>query len=345
MPVMKVLLDHSCPFFLAHGGVQVQIEQTKAALEQVGVEVEYLRWWDDAQTGDVIHCIGRPDGTFVDLAQQKGIKVVAAELMGGLSIRPRIAHAIHRMAVRFVTRYLPQLISAKMGWSAFGKVDAFVSLTTWEARLLGYVFGVPTEKIQVIPNGVEQVFFDAIAEPRSEWLVCTSTVRDIKRTLELAEAATLARTPLWIIGRPYSEDDPYFLAFRRAIDKSNGIVRYEGPVSDRTKLAKIYRQARGFVLLSRYESLSLSALEAAAGECPLLLSDLPWARHSFGNQASYCPVTKSIPETARVLKKFYQEAPGIAPPPRPKTWLEVAADLKAVYQKVLREREESSTSR
>ena len=41
-----------------------------------------------------------------------------------------------------------------------------------------------------------------------------------------------------------------------------------------------YREARGFVLLSAMESLSLSALEAAACECPLFLSDLPWARSS-----------------------------------------------------------------
>lgn len=46
---MKVLFDHSFPFALAHGGFQIQIEQTKAALESLGVSVDYLRWWDDSQ--------------------------------------------------------------------------------------------------------------------------------------------------------------------------------------------------------------------------------------------------------------------------------------------------------
>ena len=56
---MKVLIDHQNPFLLMHGGLQIQIEQTKAALGAIGVEVEFLRWWDPAQraglrTGDLI---------------------------------------------------------------------------------------------------------------------------------------------------------------------------------------------------------------------------------------------------------------------------------------------------
>ena len=35
--VMKVLFDHPNPFLLAHGGFQVQIKQTKKALEELGI--------------------------------------------------------------------------------------------------------------------------------------------------------------------------------------------------------------------------------------------------------------------------------------------------------------------
>ena len=40
---MKVLFHHHTPFALAHGGLQIQIVQTRAALQKLGVEVEYLR--------------------------------------------------------------------------------------------------------------------------------------------------------------------------------------------------------------------------------------------------------------------------------------------------------------
>ena len=114
--------------------------------------------------------------------------------------------------------------------------------------------------------------------------------------------------------------------------------RYEGAVADRARLAGIYREARGFVLLSTMETRSLSAEEAAACECPLLLSDLPWARNTFGDTARFCPITKSREITAGVLREFYDAAPSLKPPPKPASWGEVARQFKAVYEKALNAR-------
>jgi glycosyltransferase involved in cell wall biosynthesis len=97
----------------------------------------------------------------------------------------------------------------------------------------------------------------------------------------------------------------------------------------------VYRQARGFVLLSAMESLSLSALEAAACECPLLLSRLSWATTYFRESACYCPITSSAARTAAFLRQFYDAAPGLKPPPKPLTWLEVGQQLKRIYETLL----------
>jgi glycosyltransferase involved in cell wall biosynthesis len=190
--------------------------------------------------------------------------------------------------------------------------------------------------VHVVPNGVENVFLESHPVERGPWLVCTATITARKRTVELAEAAVTAEVPVWIIGQPYSEQDPYVTRFRQLTERHPNFVRYEGGISDRSKLAAIYRQARGFVLLSDRESLSLSALEAAACGCPLLLSDLPWARCTFGADASYCPIG-SRPETARVLRRFYDAAPTLRPPPRPLGWLEVAEKFKALYAALLQQ--------
>ena len=112
-------------------------------------------------------------------------------------------------------------------------------------------------------------------------------------------------------------------------------LRYEGPIMDRAKLAQAYRESRGFTLLSACESLSLSALEAAACECPLLLSDLPWARTAFKDRTSYCPVTRSTRQTAQVLRRFYDAAPQLPIPPKPLSWMEVAKQVKALYETLL----------
>jgi glycosyltransferase involved in cell wall biosynthesis len=226
-------------------------------------------------------------------------------------------------------------MSHAFGWESYREADALIALTAWEKYLMEYKFGADAEKIFVVTNGVEDIFFQSPKVERGQWLVCTTTITERKRVLELAQAAVAAQTPLWIIGKAYADSDDYARKFFSFAKENLKIIRYEGGISDRAELAKIYRVARGFVLLSSMESLSLSALEAAACECPLLLSDLPWARSSFCNGARFCPVTDSISKTAAVLKEFYAAAPQLPAPPKPASWIDVARELKSVYEKVL----------
>ena len=193
------------------------------------------------------------------------------------------------------------------------------------------MFGAPTARTHVVPNGVEDAFLRAEPRARGSWLVCTATITERKRVLELAQAAVLAQTPVWILGKPYSNSDPYAVRFEQLAREQPRWIRFEGPVQDRARLAEIYREARGFVLLSTMESLSLSALEAAACECPLLLTDLPWARTVFGDGATYCPIG-STAQTAASLRQFHDQAPGLPPPPKPLSWREVAAQFKNLYE-------------
>ena len=83
------------------------------------------------------------------------------------------------------------------------------------------------------------------------------------------------------------------------------------------------------------ETRSLAAEEAAACECPLLLSDLPWARSTFENTATYCPVTPSLETSAAALRKFYDAAPTLPLPPKPPAWNEIGRQLKTIYERVL----------
>jgi len=204
------------------------------------------------------------------------------------------------------------------------------------------MFGTRSSNLHVVPNGVEEIFFknspSTIHHPKSPWLVCTATITERKRVLELAEAAVLSKTPVWIIGKPYTEKDPYYLRFLEVVSKSEGVLRYEGGISDRSQMAEIYKCARGFVLLSTMESLSLSALEAAAAGCPLLLSDLPWARCTFESNATYCPITNKTEATAQTLKSFHIQAPNLPIPSKPKTWNDVALQLKGIYEELLNEK-------
>jgi glycosyltransferase involved in cell wall biosynthesis len=331
---MKILFDHSNPFLLAHGGFQTQIEESKRALSDHGVDVEFLRWWDDRQTGDLIHFFGRPSGAYIDLAHQQGLRVVISELLTGLGSRSSTAIRFQTGIIHTIRRLLPYSFWSKMAWDAYAKADCCIALTNWEAELMQRVFGAPKDKVAIVTNGVTNEFLQSVELPRGEWLICTATITARKRVLETALAAVEAKTPLWIIGRPYSETEAYAQQFFAVARQNPDIIRYEGSIQDRSQLAQAYQKARGFVLLSLQESLSLSALEAAACGCPSLLSDLPWARKTFGKAVTYCPVT-GVLATAKALRNFYNKAPESGPPPRPASWREIGGRLKMLYEKVL----------
>lgn len=334
---MKVLTNCYLPFCLAHGGHSIQIRQTMAAVQGLGAVVEPMRWWDETQTGDLIHHFGRMSADQVRFAHKKNIKVVMAELLTGPGSRSLRQLRVQKFISRVLARIAPRSLIASFNWDSYRLADAFIANTSWEKHLMEYLFGADPQKVHVVPNGVEEVFFHSPPVPRGPWLVCAATLTERKRVLVLAEAAVTAQTPVWIIGRAYGEEDPYarkFLAFAKANPRW---VRFEGAITDRSELAKIYRSARGFVLLSTMETRSLSAEEAAACECPVLLSDLPWAHGTFPQGAQFCPVTNSITATAAVLRRFYDATPGLPCPPKPATWPEVGRQFLAVYEKVMRD--------
>jgi glycosyltransferase involved in cell wall biosynthesis len=332
---MKVLFDHNDPFLLMHGGFQVQIEQTMRCVAEAGVEVEHLRWWDADQRGDIIHYFGRPRVSYVEFAHKKGIKVVMSHLLTGLGSRAAWLRGLQKLVIRGSLAVLPAMVTNHFGWAAMRSVDSALLLTPWEAWLLKDIFGVAPEKVHVITNGVEDVFLECGVASRGPWLVCAAALTERKRVVELAEAAVQAKTPLWVIGAPYGKSDAYAERFLQLTKREPKLIRYEGGIQDRARLAQAYREARGVVLLSTMESLSLSAAEAAACHAPLLLSDLPWARTAYAGNVTYCPIG-SVAHTAAVLRKFYDTAPTLAPPPPPPRWGDLGSQFRAIYEGLLK---------
>ena len=329
---MRVLLDHQLPFALAHGGFQIQIEQTKEALAKIGLEADYLRFWDSSQKADVIHMFGRCSSGYIELARGKGIAVVMSDLLSETGSRSPMALFTQKSIMRVAQSVLPSRFLSRMGWDSFRTADAVIAGTPVEARLMVDLFGADESKIHVVPNGVEECFFaSASADLREEWLISTVTITPRKRAVELAQAAVAGKVKLRIIGKPYSEQDSYYCKFVKICRANPHYLDFSGPIADREELARAYRKARGFVLFSIFESLSLSALEAAAAGCPLLLTDSPWARTTFGEHAVYCPLAATVEEAGQILKNFSQNIATQPKPPPQLLWTEVAERLKAIY--------------
>lgn len=330
---MKILIDHHEPFFLAHGGLQVQIRQTVEALRRQKADVEFVRWWDEEQSGDLIHFFGRPPHGMIHTAKEKGVKFVFSELLTAQGSRSKAALAMQEHLSSLARAICPSVVADKAGWTSYAQADGIIALTHWEADLMKRLYGADPARTFVIGNGVEPVFFDRRSGKGASGLLTVGTITPRKRTLELAKACVAAGTPLRVVGKPYSENDEYFQEFLALVRRNPGLLVFEGPVEDREALSRLYAEAQGFVLLSNMESQSLAALEAAAGGLPLLLSDLPWARETFGKAASYIPVDASESDVAQALRMFLQSPPPI--PQNIRSWDDVAKDLMETYRRLL----------
>jgi len=315
--------------------MQTQVEQTQAALQSIGLEVEPLRWWDDSQKGDLIHNFGVAPLEHIEMARaHKNVPVVMTNLFSATCNRTNFRLRVQGWIVRMILK-LPfgEGIKRQLAWRSFNACAHNVVGLEAERRVLELVYAVPAEQISVVPLGLSEVFLKAQPGNRSgDYLVTVGTIREQKNCIPLAQLARRAQAPALFVGKPYSENDPYWSEFLKFVDGK--WVRHQPHVADPVAMIALLQQARGAVVMSQYENWCLVAHEAAACGLPLLLPPLKWARERFGTQAHY--FTGNLNRDAAVLREFYERCPSLpAPRIRLYSWTEVADRLKTVYERVL----------
>lgn len=330
---MKVLIDCHNPFALAHGGMQVQIEQTMVALHTLGVSAEPLRWWDDQQRGDILHQFGPTPVETIQLAHRQGMKVVMTLLLSQTCNRTQTQLWLRKLMIGGLQRF-PKLAGGggNSVWESCAACDHIIVGLEAERRVVIENYRIAPAKVSTVPLGLPETFLKVPPATREGgYLISVGTIAPVKRSLELARLARKAEVPVLFVGKPFEPDNAYWREFSALVD--GRWVRHQPHVSSEPELIQLFRAARGFVLMSRYENWSFVAHEAVACGLPLLLMDLPWSRERFGDQANYFPKPWSENSSAAALKAFHERAATL-PAPRIKlhSWLEVAQRLKQIYE-------------
>jgi glycosyltransferase involved in cell wall biosynthesis len=330
---MKVLFNCHLPFMLTHGGMQIQIEQTKAALDQIGVETAFLEWWNEGQRGDILHHVGAMPIPLIRLARDKGWKVVMTILLTQQCNRPHRELLWRKILIRTLM-LAPRPLRAGLPWTALRMCDRVIVGLEAERQVLERVYGMRSKSIAVVPLGLSDAFLGAGPGDRTEnHLICHGRIAPTKNCLELAQLALEARVPVLFVGKPHDANSEYWKQFRRFVD--NKFVKHLSHVENEAGMISQLQRARGFVLMSRFENWSLSAHEAAACGLPLLLPDQRWAHERFGGEASYIQ-GPGKPAAVAALRRFYEQCPAL-PPPRVRlySWREVAVALRDTYAQLL----------
>ncbi len=332
---MKVIFSYGVPFYLSHGGCQTLIEELARALKELGVDVEWERWWDDTQHGDILHVFCRPLIINVRLAQAKGMKVIMTDMLDQTASRSPLRKFIQRTAIRTAKTIVPGTMLTKLSWEAYQELDGIVFVMSHEKETAEYLFDARPRHVTIINHATSQRTIEEMAKPAAEgdYLISTATIAPRKNTVMLARAAKEAGVPMVFLGKPYSDTDPYFLEFKSLMDGK--LLRYPGFVSEQEKFHHT-RGARGFVLLSQFETGCIAIQEAAAAGLPLLLSDLTWA-HSYPASDHVKHVKLgSHGRIVEALRKFHGESHRLPHQTYPVlSWEGVAKKYLEFYRKAL----------
>ena len=148
------------------------------------------------------------------------------------------------------------------------------------------VAGAKRERIVVVPNGVDPLFFEARARegPRTPYLLAVGTFEARKNLPVLLDALRLLRRD----GR----DLALVVAGRQGWTQSLPLgdvaphVRLAGLVPDE-ELAALYAGAACFVIPSLCEGFGLTLAEAMAAGAPAVASDIPALREVGGETVRY----------------------------------------------------------
>jgi glycosyltransferase involved in cell wall biosynthesis len=338
---LKILFDTAgIPFHLAHGGAKTQILSTVDGLREIGVEVEFARWWDPGQTGDLIHTFGTPNRTYLAFARKKGTPVVNTTLFTGACNRPDWRLSLQGACISALMRApgIPPLgmVRSQFKWDSYKACARNIVGLEAEVEVLARCYGVDRRQIRVVPLGLAGPFLNAGPGTReADHLINTGTITERKGQLELARLAQDTGVPVCFVGKPYDRDDAYWKQFEAMIDGKT--VKHVSHTESVEEMIRLLQASRGFVLYSDRENWCLSAHEAAACGLPLLLPDQRWSRERFGASASYFS-PGNLRQNKEALRHFHEAAPSMeAPPIRHHSWKEVADSLLGIYGELLGE--------
>jgi glycosyltransferase involved in cell wall biosynthesis len=341
---MNVCIATYQSVMMLKGGPKTQLLQTKAELERLGVNITLFDSWNnfDKSKFDLVHLFGANIGTY-HLAKELhklGVPIVVSPIFFSL-------HS---------TRYLRGALTCdsllrnvfKGFWIDYGFLRdicqwarAVVPNTHNEARLLIEGIGIPSEKITVVPNGVEERFIHADKSLFIQTYGKENFILNVghigperKNVLTLITVLAELDRDAVIIGR--IEDTPSGRQCVVEAKKNPRILMLDSIPNDSPLLASAYAASDTFVLPSLFETPGIAALEAALAGSKIVITKHGGTVEYFGDHADYVD-----PKSPADIRRGIEHALGRTKSNdlrehihRMYLWSSVAKKTLSVYQQV-----------
>jgi len=274
-PVVRVVPYQ--PHCFAFGGFEIQMISALAAVQAQGYDVEKMDFWSKDDGFDILHIwgYGLAHWPAAYWARKSGKRVVMSALLPYPTFKCKVRSFISsRYGIGRAHKELLDL------------VDYVSVVNEQQAEMATRILGVPDSKVAVIPNVVDEKYFEpppGLTPPIAidRYILCTGNVCPRKNQLALSQACIAANVPLLIIGDVLLGEEAYGESLSLLIQEAPSItwIRKVEPGSD--VLIAAYQYCAAFALPSLNETQPISLLEASALKKPLLAADRPYAKQKY----------------------------------------------------------------
>ena len=345
---MRVCIVPEYPVSLMTGGLQVQANDTFKAIKRYApeVDVRLFNWSENKELADVYHFIGFPPymARVMELVKAAGRPYIITMLFGCPTSTLTLCLATMRRWMK------SEILRLRSRQDAILNASAIITITQTDARALRMIHGVSQDKIHVIPNGIDDAFFNATPEAWQKtfgdypFILTVGAIQPRKNQLLLLQAANRVKLPVVIIGDVLPGWDEYAtkVEAEHKINLAYGGRWLRGLTNENPLLPSAYAACRLFALLSSEETQPLSVLQAMAAKKPVLLLKAPYTSEPPFDKL---PKTEShnIELVALDLKKHFERG---VPTSLPEefNWKNIVSKLVAIYRQAI-EGAKSSTAK
>jgi glycosyltransferase involved in cell wall biosynthesis len=341
---MRVCLATYHSVMMLKGGPRTQILQMKRCLEELGVSVNLFDSRAELRKEeiDLIHLFGANLGTyhFAREVHKLGIPMVVSPIFFTRHSSPFVRLVVAAGgAVRKIARgtWTDYSFAAEIcSWA-----EAVLPNTLREAQLVRNGLGVPGEKIEVIPNGVEKRFYDAGRALFRERYGIEDFVLNVghigpprKNVFRLIRALEDVNVPSVIIGRV--EQNEYGLRCVERAKENPRLLVLDALPNESELLASAYAACDVFALPSLYETPGIAALEAALAGAKVAITKHGGTQEYFGVHAEYIePTSVELIHHAIITALNKRKDPALREHIRREyLWERVAEKTARVYERV-----------